>query len=206
MSEPFPAPRPITAEERQYIADVENSLRPAFLHAVAEEFGPADRPAAEIAEQMSAAAPGHRLQTAVEARMNSLTHFDALPAEERSAAAQQAALVTAQAVSQLSVRTADGRLGDLAGRGADRVLRGQYEKLAQDAAGRAGMVLGGAINRARFLQVEEIRRQAGAGMTPPSPRTGTGTGTGTEVRSESGDGAAARPADRARSTRGHGRG
>lgn len=86
MSEPFPAPRPITAEERQFIADVENSLRPAFLHAVAEEFGPADRPAAEIAEQMSAAAPGNRLQTVVEARMNSGTHFDALPAEERSAA------------------------------------------------------------------------------------------------------------------------
>jgi len=68
----------------------------------------------------------------------------------------------------------------------------------------ASLLAGGAINRARFLQVEEIRRQAGAGMTPPSPRTGTGTGT--EVRSESGDGAAARPADRARSTRGHGRG
>jgi hypothetical protein len=170
MTDPIRAPQPITTEEREFIAEVEKTMRPAFLEAVAHEFGPRDRPAAEIVEQMSAAAPGHRLQTAVEANMDGSRHFDALPAEERSAAAQQAALVSARTIgARLTVQAADGRLGALAGKGADRLLRGQYEKVAQEAGGQVGLVLGGAANRARFLQVAEIQRQAGLGVTPPAP-------------------------------------
>ncbi|WP_350276953.1 hypothetical protein [Kribbella sp. HUAS MG21] len=196
MTEPFPAPRPISTEEREFVATVEASMRPAFVEAVAHEFGPFDRPTAEILQRMSAAAPGERLQTAVEARMNSAPHFDALPSEERSAAAQQAALVAARTIdARLTVQAAEGRLGTLAGKGADRLLRGQYEKVAQEAGGQAGLVLGGAINRARFLQVAEIQRQAGAGVAAPAPGSRSTSGTA--------EAAAAKPGDRAKDARGH---
>ncbi|MET9272659.1 hypothetical protein [Kribbella sp. NPDC003557] len=197
MSEPFPARPPITTEEREFIATVETAMRPPYLAAVAHEFGPYGRPSEEIAAQMSAAAPGERLQTAIEARMNSGRHFDALPAEERSAAAERAALAAARTLSQLTVETAEGRLGNLAGKGADHLLRGQYEEMAHAAAGQAGGVLGGAINRARFLQMAEIQRQAGAGVTPPAPGPRSAPGT-----TES---AAMNPADRVKDTRAHGR-
>jgi hypothetical protein len=196
MTEPFAAPRPISTEERDFVATVENSMRPAFLEAVAHEFGPYDRATEEIVDRMSAAAPGERLQTAVEARMNSGRHFDALPAEERSAAAEQGALAAARTIdSRLTVQAAEGRLGALAGKGADRLLRGQYEKVAHEAGGQVGLVLGGAINRAQFLQVAEIQRQAGAGVTPP--------GAGARSTSGTTEAAAAKPADRVKDARGH---
>jgi hypothetical protein len=193
MAEQFPAPRPITAEERQFIATVEKTLRPAFLRAVAGEFGPAGRPADEVADRMAAAPVGERLQTAVEARMDSGPHFDTLPAQERSAVAQQAALASAETISQLSVQTPDGRLGELAGNGLDRVLQGQYAELAHAAAGRAGAVLGGGINRARFIALAEVQRQAGAGLTPPTARNRTEAATG--------NAATERPAVRAKNDR-----
>jgi hypothetical protein len=165
------APEPISLADREFIANVENSLRPAFVHAIAEEFGPADRPTAEIAEQMAAAVAGERLQTVIEARMNSGRHFDALPAEERSAAAQRAALAAAKSLDgKLTVEASDGRLGQLAGKGADRLLRSQYERLAHIAGGEAGIVLGGAMNRARFVHMEQAQRQATAGVNPPGTR------------------------------------
>jgi hypothetical protein len=188
MTEPFPAPRPITSEEREFVENVEKSMRPAFLDAVAHEFAPRDRPAAEIVERMPATAPGHRLQTAVEANMDASRHFDALPAEERSAVAQQAALASARTIdARLTVEAADGRLGELVGEGADRLLRGEYEKVAHEAAGQVGLVLGGAINRARFRQMEETQRHAGAGVTPPA--------AGSRSTSSTVD-AVAKPADR----------
>ncbi|TDO60931.1 hypothetical protein EV651_107204 [Kribbella sp. VKM Ac-2571] len=194
MTDLIRAPEPITTEERDFIARVENTMRPAFLDAIAREYAPREGPVAGIAERMSAAAPGHRLQTAVEANMDASRHFDALPAEERSAAAQQAALVTARTIdARLTVQAADGRLGELAGKGADRLLRGEYEKVAHEAGGQAGMVLGGAINRARYLQVAEIQRQAGAGVTPPA--------AGSRHTSGTVDAVAAKPPDRAKDTR-----
>jgi len=198
MSELFPALQPITTEERQFIADVEGSMRPAFVNAVAEEFGPYGRPAAEVAEEMSAAAPGERLQTALEARMNSGKHFDALPAEERTAAAERAALAAAKSLNgKLVVETSDGRLGALAGKGADRLLRGQYESLAHNAGGEAGLVLGGAINRARFVhQLAETQRHAGAGVTPPGRRPETASTSATNTT----DPAPAKPVDRTKPT------
>ncbi|WP_410787636.1 hypothetical protein [Kribbella sp. C-35] len=189
MTELFPAPRPITSEEREFVENVEKSMRPAFLEAVAREFEPYDRPAAEIAERMSAAAPGERLQTAVEAHMNASRHFATLPAEERSAVAQQAALASASTIdARLTVEAADGRLGELVGKGADRLLRGQYEKVAHEAGGQVGLILGGAINRAHFRQMEETQRHAAAGVTPPAAGSRSTSGTA--------DAVAAKPADR----------
>ncbi|NUR70112.1 MAG: hypothetical protein HOU81_04780 [Hamadaea sp.] len=151
MDQEFPAPRPLTTEERQFVVTVEESMRPAFIAAVADEFGPYGRPAAEIAERMSAAAPGQRLQTAVEARMNSGRHFDRFPAEERSAAAQQAVLAAAKSIdSQLTVETSDSRLGELVGKGLDRMFRRQYAEVAHSAAGEAGLVLGGVLATAHL--------------------------------------------------------
>ncbi|TDX02576.1 hypothetical protein [Kribbella sp. VKM Ac-2566] len=195
MAVPIPAPRPITTEEREFIATVENTMRPAFLAEVAREFADG-QPADGIVERMSAAAPGHRLQTAVQANIDAHRHLDALPADERSAAAEQAALVVARTVSQLTVQTANGRLGDLVGQGADHLLRGQYKDLAQQAAGQAGLVLGGAAGRAHLLQVElaDIRRQAGAGLTPPGAPPRSTSGAAEDV--------AAKPADRTKATRG----
>ncbi|HWD78494.1 MAG TPA: hypothetical protein VG497_06430 [Kribbella sp.] len=198
------APQPISAADRAFIANVEKSLRPAFVHAIAEEFRPADRPVTEIAELMAAAAPGERLQTVIEARMKSSGHFDALPAEEWSAAAQQAALAAARSLDgKLTVEASDSRLGQLAGKGADRLLRGQYESLAHTAGSQAGLVLGGAINRVRFVHMEQAQRQATAGVTPPGTRPQTASATTSATNS-----AAARPADRSRDNRHepHGRG
>ncbi|TCC37980.1 hypothetical protein [Kribbella speibonae] len=197
MTERFPVPRPITTEEREFVATVEESMRPAFLEAVGREFGPYGRPTDEVVEQMSAAAPGHRLQTAVEANMSRSTHFDALPAEERSAVAEQAALVTAKRIdARLTVQAADSRLGELVGKGADRLLRGEYEKVAQEAGGEVGLVLGGAINRARFVhQLAETQRHAAAGVTPPGRRPESRTATSTP------DTPTTKPADRTRPNR-----
>ncbi|MGW6199032.1 hypothetical protein ACWF0M_22995 [Kribbella sp. NPDC055110] len=193
MTEPFPAPRPITSEEREFVGRVEKSMRPAFLDAVAHEIGPYDRPAAEIAERMSAAAPGERLQTAVEAHLNASRRLATVPAEERSAVAQQAALAAATVIdARLTVQAAEGRLGELAGKGADRLLRGQYEKVAQEAGGQVGLVLGGAINRAHFRQMEQTQRHAAAGVTPAGSRSTSGT---VDVD------AAAAPADRTKNER-----
>ena len=192
MNDMIRAPQPITTEDREFIAKVENTMRPAFLDAIAREYAPRNQPAAEIAERMSAAAPGHRLQTAVEANMKASRAFDGLPADEWSAAAQQAALVSARTIdARLTVQAADSRLGALVGKGADRLLRGQYEEVAHEAGGQVGGVLGGAANRSRFLQMEEIQRQAGAGITPPGPRT----------TSDTVNAAAAKPADRTKDPR-----
>lgn len=172
-------------------------MRPEFLKAVGREYGPYGRPTDDVLAEMAAAAPGHRLQTAVEANMSRSTHFDALPAEERSAYAEQAALVTATRIdARLTVETADNRLGALAGKAADRLLRGQYEKVAHEAGGEVGMLLGGAVNRARFVhQLAETQRHAGAGMTPAGSKPRTAGTT---------DAAAAKPAGRPKDPRGHG--
>src|SRR2546423_11262284 len=103
--------------------------------------------------------------------MNWSSHSDALPAEEWSAAAQRAALAAAKSLDgKLTVEASDGRLGQLAGKGADRLLRGQYERLAQIAGGQVGMVLGGAINRVRFHYMEQAPRHATDGVAPPGTR------------------------------------
>lgn len=195
MTDLIPAPQPITAAERELIARVEGAMRPAFVHALAHGLGPYDRPTAEIAERMEATAPGQRLETAVEAQMKSVGHFDAVPADERSAAAQQAALAAAKSIdAQLTIETGDGRLSELASRGMDRLFRGQYLKVAQAAGDSARQSLSGVIVWAHLRSMQETQRHAAAGVTPP------GSGP------ESGTGAAERPAtDRAKDTRGHAR-
>ncbi|MFF0268857.1 hypothetical protein [Kribbella sp. NPDC004536] len=181
MTDAIRKPEPITPADREFIADVEETLRPAYLNAIAEEFGPKDRPAADMLQEMTAAAPGQRLQTAIAARMNSSRLFDGLPADERTAYAERAALAAATSLNgKLTVETADSRLGRMAGRGADRLLSSQYASLAHTAGSEVGLVLGGAINRIRFVHqlkdVDDVQRQATSGLTPPGTgRPGSAT-------------------------------
>ncbi|WP_432892433.1 hypothetical protein ACQPYH_17105 [Kribbella sp. CA-245084] len=171
MTDPIPAPQPISTQERQFIASVEDSLRPAFLDAIVHDLGPSGRPAAELSSQLAAAAPGERLQRVVEATMNSSRHFDRVPADDRTATAGRAALAIATQVdARLTVEAGDGRLGRLAGRAAGRVLRGEYETVAHEAGNEARLAMSGAITRAHFQELADVQRHAGAGVVSPTSR------------------------------------
>jgi len=171
MTEPIPAPRPISTQEREFIANVESSLRPALLDAIVHDLGPSGRPAAELSSQLAAALPGERLQRVVEATMNSSRHFDRVPADDRTATAGRAALAIATQVdARLTVEAGDSRLGRLAGRAADRVLRGEYETVAREAGNEARLVMSGAITRAHFQELAGVQRHASAGVVSPTTR------------------------------------
>lgn len=171
MTEPVRAPQPISTQERQFIATVEGSLRPALLDAIVQDLGPSGLPAAELSGQLAAAGPGERLQRVVEATMNSSRHFDRVPAEDRTATAGRAALAIATQVdARLTVEAGDSRLGRLAGRAADRVLRGEYEAVAHEAGDEARLVMSGAITRAHFQELADVQRHAGAGVVSPTTR------------------------------------
>ncbi|MDX2968590.1 hypothetical protein PWY87_17345 [Kribbella solani] len=201
MTELIPAPQPISTQEREFIASVEGVMRPAFLDAVIQDLGPSGRPAAELAGQMAAAAPGERLQRAVEATMDSSRHFDRVPAEERPAVAERAALAIATRIdARLTVEAGEGRLGQLTGRAADHLLRGQYETIAHEAGNEARMVLSGAINRAHFKQLEETQRHAGAGVTPPTTRPAAQSSTTAETTTDQSATATRPPENRPRSS------
>jgi hypothetical protein len=162
---PIARPQPITREDREFIAQVEQWVPDALFQEVAREFAPADRAPEELARQMGEAAPGDRLRTAVEAGMSGSRHFEPLPPAERSAAAEQASLAVAQAIdSSLTVENSDptSRLGAVAGKVLDRAFRGQYRELADHASNRASEVLSGALNWSRYHQMQEAQRHAGA--------------------------------------------
>jgi hypothetical protein len=165
---PIARPQPITREDREFIAQVEQWVPDALFQEVAREFAPAGLAPDQLARQMGEAAPGDRLQTAVEAAMSGSRHFEPLPPAERSAAAEQASLATAQAIdSSLTVENSDptSRLGVVADKVLDRAFRGQYRELAHYAANRASGVLSGALNWSRYHQMQEAQRHA---TVPPA--------------------------------------
>lgn len=165
---PIARPQPITREDREFIAQVEQWVPDALFQEVAREFAPADLAPDQLARRMDEAAPGDRLQTAVEAGMGGSRHFASHPPAERSAAAEQASLAAAQAIdSTLTVERSDptSRLGVVADKVLDRAFRGQYREVAHHAANRASEVLSGALNWSRYHQMQEAQRHAGA-VTP----------------------------------------
>jgi hypothetical protein len=165
---PIARPQPITREDREFIAQVEEWVPDALLKEVAREFAPRDHPPDDLAKQMGEAAPGGRLRTAVDAAMSGTRHFAAVPSAERSAAAEQATLAAAQAIdSSLTVENSDptSRLGVVAGKVMDRAFRGQYRELANHASNRASEVLSGALNWSHFQQIQETQRRA---TVPPA--------------------------------------
>ncbi|TDW19463.1 hypothetical protein [Kribbella kalugense] len=162
-------PQPITPEDREFIAQVEQRVPDALFDEVAREFAPANLAPDQLARQMSEAAPGGRLRTAVDAAMSGSRHFGSLPPAERSAAAEQATLAAAQAIdSSLTIERKEptSRLGLIAGKVADKAVdlafRGSYRDVANLAANKASERLSGALNWSRFHQMEEAQRHAGA--------------------------------------------